>query len=631
MAVALRGSDPLAYSATEPRDATYTAGTTAGDVAFLWAPDSWKPRLQGPPRGSGWTPTDAWTFWKALTAADATAGEVSVMARLLGLYVLSGASRIGRVVESRTVKVRAGGAAIWVVWLSPRYSGDPGPATNRLGSVVVAEDGYKHSVYFRTAVVGQDYLYIDGLNSRAQVMGFEIVPAEAPAAPTLISPASESKLDRTAAAMFTLQHNSSGGAPMTAAKVRARVAGTGTWYYLTASGTLTTTEASIATSTPQFAANANVFAAGNWEWTAATDEFGTFSAYAPVSTFTAVNPPTVTSITVTSTAGSLRPTIAFTLTAGYGGLTASRVRITPSAATSPAAPIWDSLVQRGDDLSMVAPAKPNADGWTNGQSLAAWVEVLDGGVWSAPTKDDDTFTVSWTAPATPTINAATPAVGPLEVTVGSIQSGANGVEVWTSVDADTEPWQLLASVTPDATSEVVRVPHAPYGVGRDYRAAVWVVSDGVRLYSDWVQLAAPVASYDTATHLIRPDGTYLTTHLLKPGRVAPRIAHRVATTLGAAFARVDSTLSAGLAGSGTTVLSSDPAERATLRAWLTDGTVLGIRWSPEFVRGALADHPLVWVKVIDPEESYYIDRPNAERAHSFGWVEQAAPTYLATA
>lgn len=630
MGVALRGSSALAFSATEPRPVSFPAGSVAGDVDFLWASDSWLSR-EGPPQDADWTPMDADTYWKPLSGADVLAGSVSVRARTIGLYGFSGASRIGRVVESRTVKVRAGGAAIWVVWLSPRHSGDPGPDTNRVGGVVLGEDGYKHAVYLQTSVSG-GYLTQTGINSRAGIMGFEIVPAEAPAAPTLIGPASESKLDRTAAQIFTLQHNSSGAAPMTAAKVRARVQGSPTWSYLTTAGTLTATETAIATSNPQFGANANAFTAGNWEWTAATDEFGTFGAYAPVSPFVAVNPPTVSSITVTSPAGSLRPTIAYTVTPGYGGLTASRVRVTLAAATSPAAPIWDSLVQRGDALSVVAPAKPNAAGWVNGESLAAWVEVLDGGVWSTPTKDDATFAVTWTPPATPAIAASSPADGPLLVTVSSIPAGVNGVEVWTSVDADTKPWELLASIIPDATTEAVRVPYAPFAVGRDYRARVWAVADGVRLYSDWVELAAPVASYDVCTYLIRPDGTYLQVHLLKPGRVVPMIAHRVATTLGDRFARVDSTLSAGLAGSGTTLLSSDPAERELLRDWLTSGAVVALRWSPEFVRGTLADHPLIWVKVTSPpDEGYFIERPNAERAHAFSWVEQPVPTYLATA
>ena len=189
MAVALRGYTALAYTSAESHDVAIPVAAVAGDLALLWCFDPDAP-TGGPVDRTGWTYLSRDLWYRPLNAADIAAGAFAVVGRGSSLAVFSGAGGTARSVRSKTLTTTlAGSGLFWLAYLSPYNSGDPAGATYRLGSVVTALDGYKHSAHSRMVTTAGSYA-LDSVNRNSVVYGAVIDPIAPPLAPVLVSPAS---------------------------------------------------------------------------------------------------------------------------------------------------------------------------------------------------------------------------------------------------------------------------------------------------------------------------------------------------------------------------------------------------------------------------------------------------------
>jgi hypothetical protein len=346
--------------------------------------------------------------------------------------------------------------------------------------------------------------------------------------------------------------------------------------WIDGAGALQTTEQSVATASTTATLNAAALTAGAaYTWAVATQDANGWSAYSAERALNPIAPPTVSSVTVSSPAGDLSPTVTWAATAGSGVLTAHQVWICAAADTDPTvAPLWTSGVLANTVSPDTAPATV---AWTNGQSLKAWVRAWQtGGVYR--TLSSAAFTVSWTPPATPTITASA-ATSPPTVTVSGLTAG-NVVEVEQRLDGIN--WTPLTTRVAAGTSIAgIPSPLAETGNSVSFRARQATTVDGVLMQSAWSTAywitATPAGCY------VVDDGdrsVYLDASLESDG---PReIVQSISVTygLGASAARVDRTPEAGERGS--VVWVTDTAtDRDALLAWLDAHAVFWIVFPPE--------------------------------------------------
>ena len=610
MAVVLRGWTQMTAQAASVTVA-WPVGTAAGDVAVA-VTDGNSTLAQ-----RGWTSHAEGVFAKVLVAAD-YAAALTVDDTLAGLQVFSGARGIGATRYrngSAGLTLSEAGAGLFVHGWSPRWDGDIDPDTGRLGTIVDHEH-YANAVWW-TAASTTGYLGLSGTDRDAAYVSYEILPATVPAAPIVTGPAAGSYVD--AAAAIGVSWIAAG---QTSVKVKLTKVSDSSVVWLKSDGTVTATETAIATATLSASINAGALTAGQAYdvQVAAANALG-YSVYSDAVRFTPLARPTVTSVTVTCPAGDLSPLVEWAMTAGLGTQQGWQVRICAAADADSSNPLWDSGIRSGSALTVTAPADTP---WTDGAWLYAWVRVMDGAQWSAWTRDDNQFKVDWAAPASPTSVTLTDGA-PLSITVSGIAAGAAGVQVYVSTrPLDPAALVLVAEILMPDTSVTVPYPLAPYGVTLFAQARIWVESEGVRLYSASRTSAASVASTDMGAYLVSAtDCTdYLPVQVVEDGRRV--LAQGVATSygMGAGFARVDRSLSAGQ--SGSTVLISDTAtDRAAVMAWLTGRAVWWMRWNPERHESTYADVPATRMAMANAVSWQRLAQVAIQHRHvSFDWVEQ---------
>lgn len=605
MAVAVRGFVQGAQCSTGAVSLSWPAGTVAGDVALIHLGGT-----AGPTSSSGWTAVGHQAWYKMLTAVDVASPLTFAGSSHHKLQVFSGASAIGRTSSQSGLLTTAVGAGIWVD--AARSVAPVATATYRLGVEWTDANNFAQGAYF-IPNTDTDYDNISA-NSGAICYSYEVLPTAAPGAPTAMVPAAGARVDAATALTFSWRHQS----PSAQTAVKVTVATGGVTKWLASDGTLSATEVSITTGVQSATLDAGQLAAGStYLWTACTADGGGagFGAFASAQTFYADAAPTVTSITVTSPAEDLSPSIAWAATAGYGSIVANQVLIAPAASSTPDVDaVWDSGVLAGTTSPVVA---SNTTEWTNGASLKAWVRVWQTGSVTKLTADDATFTVSWTPPATPTITAT--AGTPTTVTASGLTAG-NLVAFESQVGS--EGWQPLGTYTAATTSKSVAVPLPPTGASVTFRTRQGAVADGVPMQSAWATSSA-ITVTDATAYLV--DDTDRSSYLAveqDPGTDPQRvIVQGIATSygLGATSARVDQAPPAGQVGSF--ILRADSeTEAATIWAWLQARTVFWFRQAPD-AYGAKSVQP-VRVRRVSKLGSERLAESSGWRNLHVEWVEQ---------
>jgi len=568
MPVSVRGVTPGGYSATKAATVAFPAGSQVGDLAILYLGEDSGGSPASKPTASGWKLVEsgyAETTWqKVLTAADIAAGSVGIVGYVHLLQVFAGASKVGRVSESPGVSVVAGGGALFIGWDGPAPMT---PAAEKLHTDVL-NPSYRNrpnNVWFRPVSVAG---YTSWTTSAKHAVTLELLPLAAPPAPTLVSPAAGSQTDPGAVTTFAWAHQSTRA--QAKYRLRIRAVGAATWSYLQADGTLTATETSVASQVQSATLDAGQLTSGTtYEWQVATSDGGLLSVYSAAWQIAAVAPPVVTAITVTSPAGDLTPTIAWTATYGVGGQEAYEARIATSASDPDV--VWRSGVTAGADLSLEVPAQD----WTNGQAQYAWVRVQQsGGLWSAWTRDDVTHTVSWTPPSAPSITAA--AGTPPTVVVSGVASG-NVAQVEAQVAGGA--WRTVATVTSTGTTATVRDPLAAYGVVTTYRARRQADVSGVMMWSGY-SATDTLTNDDRGSYLVGDDGTWLAVCISEDTQRTIVQGVAVSYGLDATRPRIDVTPEQGEAGQLVFAVRTQ-ADRLTILAWLSGRLVWTVRWNPE--------------------------------------------------
>lgn len=563
MAVGLRGYTQ-GSTANVGTSIAWPAGSAAGDLALVHCGGSY---ANNGPQTSGWTPCGHKSHWKILTSAD-VASALVVNASHVKLQVFTGAKGIGRYATSNGLTVQAAGSYLFVE--SARSASSIAPATYRLGTEWTDENGYWQAAYALAS--GAGWAAIPSMGSGATSYSYEVLPASAPSVPILTTPDAGASVDQTLAQVFGWDHQSSFA--QTGRRVRLTTGATIRW--IDGAGALQTTEQSVATATTTATLNAAALTAGAaYTWAVATQDANGWSAYSAERALSPIAPPTVSSVTVSSPAGDLSPTITWAATAGSGVLTAHQVWICAAADTDPTvSPLWTSGVLP----NAVSPdTAPSSTAWTNGASLKAWVRVWQtGGVYR--TLSSTAFTVSWTPPATPTVTASA-ASSPPTVSVSGLTSG-NTVEVQQRLDGVT--WTPLTTRVAAGTSIAgIASPLAATGVSVSFRARQATTVDGVLMQSAWSDIASITAA-PSGCYVV-DDGdrsVYLVADLESDGPREMVQSISVTYGLGATAARVDRTPEAGERGSVVWVTDT-AAEREALLAWLHAHSVFWIVFPPE--------------------------------------------------
>lgn len=563
MAVGLRGytQGSIANIGTS---ISWPAGSAAGDLALVHCGGSY---ANSGPQTSGWTPVGHKSHWKILTSTDVATALV-VNASHVKLQVFTGARGIGRYATSNGLTVQAAGSYLYVE--SARSASSIAPATYRLGTEWTDENGYWQAAYAMAS--GAGWAAIPSMGSGATSYSYEVLPASAPSVPILTTPDAGASVDQTLALTFGWDHQSSFA--QTGRRVRLTTGATIRW--VDGAGALQTTEQSVATASTTATLNAAALTAGAaYTWAVATQDANGWSAYSAERALNPIAPPTISSVTVSSPAGDLSPTVTWAATAGSGVLTAHQVWTCNAADTDPTtAPLWTSGVLANTVSPDTAPATV---AWTNGASLKAWVRVWQtGGVYR--TLSSAAFTVSWTPPATPTVTASS-ATSPPTVTVSGLTAG-NTIEIEQRLDGVT--WTPLTTrVAAGASLAGIPSPLAATGTSVSFRARQATTVDGVLMQSAWSSVASITAT-PSGCYVV-DDGdrsVYLDADLESDG---PReMVQSVSVTygLGASSARVDRTPEAGERGTVVWVTTT-AAERDALLAWLDARPVFWIVFPPE--------------------------------------------------
>jgi hypothetical protein len=563
MAVGLRGytQGSIANIGTS---VSWPAGSAAGDLALVHCGGSYP---NNGPQTSGWTPCGHKSYWKILTSTDIATALV-VNASHVKLQVFTGAKSIGRTSTQNGLTVQGAGSYLYVE--SARAQSSIAPATHRLGVEWQDENGYYQAAYALAS--GAGWAAVPSMGSGATSYSYEVLPATAPSAPILTTPDAGASVDQTLALTFGWDHQSSFA--QTGRRVRLTTGATIRW--VDGAGALQATEQSVATASTTATLNAAALTAGApYTWAAATQDTNGWSVYSAERALNPIAPPTISSVTVSSPADDLSPTVTWAATAGSGVLTAHQVWICNAADADPTvAPLWTTGVLANTVSPDTAPATV---AWTNGASLKAWARVWQtGGV--SRTLSSAAFTVSWTPPATPTVTASS-ATTPPTVSVSGLTAG-NVVEVEQRLDGVT--WTPLTTrVAAGASLAGIPSPLAATGTSVSFRARQATTVDGVLMQSAWSALASITAT--PAGCYVVDDGdrsVYLDASLESDG---PReIVQSISVTygLGASAARVDRTPEAGERGTVVWVTTT-AAERDALLAWLDARPVFWIVFPPE--------------------------------------------------
>ncbi len=565
MAVGLRGYTQGSVAGVGTSIA-WPAGSTAGDMALIHCDGSY---ANNGPQTDGWNPVGYKCHWKILTSAD-VATALIVNATHVKLQVFTGARGIGRTDDDESLTIQGAGSYLFVE-ASRSGSGSIAPATYRLGTEWTNEIGQREAAYARAADAGYTAIYL--VEPDATSYAYEVLPASVPSPPTLTAPAAGASVDQTLALTFGWEHQSS--FPQTGRRVRV------TWeswvWWIDGAGALQTTEQSVATASTTATLNAAALTAGaTYTWAVATQDANGWSAYSAERSLNPIAPPTISSVTVSSPADDLSPTVTWAATAGYGVLTAHQVWICNAADADPTvAPLWTSGVLP----NAVSPdTAPSSTPWVNGASLKAWVRVWQtGGV--SRTLSSAAFTVSWTPPSTPTVTASA-ASSPPTVSVSGLTAG-NVVEIQQQLDGVT--WTPLTTRVAVGTSITgIPSPLAATGASVSFRARRANLVDGVLLQSAWSTVASITATPSGGCYVVDDNdrSVYLACHLESDGPREIVQSVSVAYGLGATSARVDRTPEAGERGS--VVWVTDTAtDRDALLAWLDAHAVFWIVFPPE--------------------------------------------------
>lgn len=617
MAVALRAFTQGTYDADGVQTVTWPTGTAAGDFALLCMAERESGSPNAAPSGSGWslvmTSTTAVAYGKTVTAADLVAGVAVAGAYVAMLQTFTGCRGVGNTSSTNGVTLTEAGAGLAIFDRGRRTSNTLGPATGKLHTDVVnaANRDRKHNVWFQ-AHTTTGYKSI-ALTETVYPSSFELLPSAAPAAATLASPAEGQQVDPTVAQTFIW----SGGPGQQAYKLRIRAVA-GAWEYLLADGTLSATETAVTSATYAAALDAaELSTSTDYEWAVSYTVDGTnWSAWPAEVGFSAVAPPTVTSVTVTSPAGDLTPLVEATATAGAGSIVAHRVRVCPSADSTSDGYLYDSGLIVGGTVAHTVPAQE----WTNGQSLKAWVWVQQTGLLaSAWTADDATFTVSWTPPAAP--SSVTVASGsPPVVTVAGV-TGRDLVQVQATVDAGAT-WTEVGTAIPTGATVTLDAPLASYGVATTYRARCSDTVDGVEMWSAWTSTVAAHTSTDTAARLVAADGSsWLAVRIVgSTGTTSPQDI-LLAYPLDAEAPRIDYGRKRKRRGEVTLQTDTQAAWDA-LEAWLDAHETWWIRRNPEAGSGTADVAPILVARANEITAGLVEQSPIQTRTYALSWVEQ---------
>ena len=562
---------------------TLPSGSAAGHLLLAWCEDGGRGRNR-PQDTTGWT-SKAHSFgavWcKRLTTADITAGSVTLLGEVTGALTVANGAGLGERRDGHQITRSVPGAAVVVTGFNPPSQPTINPTADRLDSVVDHED-WPHSWWFLAGDGAAGLKGLSGIDNGAAYFAWEILPVVGPNSPTLSTPLAGSETNQAAATALSWVHNSTSGAVQVACKVRIRAYGSGTWYYVQSAGTLTTTETTLTQAATTATINASVLTATTlYEWGVSTQDEGTWSDWSPSQTFRAVAKPTITDVVVTASVGDLSPLVQATWSMGYGSPAWWQVRITPSASgASDVGTVYDSGVMTYAGLQEVV--VPASTEWgTSGATWRAWVRAAQaGGLISDWTQDASTFTISWTAPSTP--SAVTVAHGtPDRVTISNSVMRDGWELEWDPTGAGE--WVPYASAVQSGSGSIyVYVPLVPYGQAVHFRARVFTLSEGQRLRSGWRQTSTAHTSTDTHAYLVDPDNlaTHLAVRLAGDRDRAPLQGVTVSLGHGADAPRVDSTLVQGYTGL-LEVTTRTESELDALVAWLTGKSRWWVRWAPE--------------------------------------------------
>ena len=455
MAVAVRGVVG-SYAHWATATVTWPAGSAVGDLAVLYLSENKSGNPSSKPDASGWKLVAsgyAETVWqKVLTAPDIAAG-LPIIGYLYELCVFSGASKVGRITSSAGVSCVAGAAALFFGWETNERVGQMTPLTEKLFASDIINDSYNYrpnNAWFRLSPTAS---YVSWVSSADHEISVEILPLAAPPAPVPVSPSTGTQVNPGVVNVFEWEHQSTRA--QAEYRLRLREVATTPWYWVTAAGALTLTDTGVASQSPSASLAAGALTtAKTYEWQVATSDGGLLGPYSASWQVSAVAPPVVTGITVTSPAGDLTPRVAHTATFGVGAQQAYHLRLSTSATDSGVGVVYDSGVVSSASASNEVPVQD----WVNGQNQYAWLRVQQsGGMWSGWTRDDVTHKVSWTPPSVPTLalSGGTPGV-PVTVTVSDVVPG-NVAQVEAQVAGGA--WRRVAEVEVPPSSRVNLVPN----------------------------------------------------------------------------------------------------------------------------------------------------------------------------
>lgn len=288
-----------------------------------------------------------------------------------------------------------------------------------------------------------------------------------------------------------------------------------------------------------------------------------WSEWSDVAQFTAIAPPSVSAVAMTT---SLSPTVTWTVS---GTQVSYRVRVLDSGGLA----VYDSGWVGSSGTTAHVPQQD----WANGGSYTPEVTVLNDYALESTPVAGSAVLMSWTPPAAPTLVTVQEDAQPITVTAHGILASHGQVRfTWTANG-------LTHSVVVPATEGMVTVaaPLAEYGTLTEFSVdALTVNTDGIELWSE------PATGYgtnlDRFSYLVSDDETsYLRVHIPTDG--PDRTDTGVATTFGPFGARSRSvvrSVSQGMVGA-TALYTASLAARQALKAWVDAHDVFWLRWSPE--------------------------------------------------
>jgi len=492
MAITAVGTPSWGSSWTAP---SWPAGASAGDVAFLFTEikikSAWTdgPDVTIPSGWSGWVSQTADTGsntykWRVARQVIPAGGPVALPTPTTYnssdnykidyldqmLLVLTGAAGFDTSVRGNAyVQVAAGGAAVCVT--APKsglYSATSGVTD------LPANGGPFEAIWDTNDGGSAAYIGWNDADSEFNVQSWaiEVLPRAAPDKPTITAPAQSAGVPTGEDVPVTFVHNTGvAGGSQKAYTLRVRQDG-GTWYYWNATaGTLTSTTSVTNTSTSGSVTLPSAAITGaSIELIVKTQEAvdNQWSPNSDTRTFSRVPPPSVVVTGPGALTGDLSPTVTWVTTVGIGSQQTYRVVFTDPSDNV----LHDSGTLTGTAETYTAPATTE---WTSGQTVTATVTITQTG--GAEADDSDTFSISWTAPTTPTV-AATAATQGVKVTVSA--DADRILRVWRR-DGSTDTLLGVWETGDDDTLELVDVFGPTTAV--TYVAQVWSDLDGTLLPS----------------------------------------------------------------------------------------------------------------------------------------------------